>query len=83
MNRQQIQQRSETFFEWDSADKSYITTTSTLLFAEEIARMVKEECAKLLEISNQELLLMAGDMSKQELRTVRAVLANRALVIRK
>lgn len=45
-------------------------------------RIEREACARLLELSNQEILLLAGEMSAQELRTVRAVLANRAAEIR-
>lgn len=42
----------------------------------------RERCAKLLELSNQELLLLAGEMTANELLTVKAVLANRAKAIR-
>lgn len=41
----------------------------------------RAECAKLLRLSNTELLLLAGEMTAQELRTVQAVLANRATAI--
>ena len=41
----------------------------------------RAECAKLLRLSNTELRLLAGEMSAQELRTVQAVLKNRAAVI--
>jgi len=43
----------------------------------------REECASALELSQAELLLLAGEMTAQELRTVRAVLANRAAAIRR
>ena len=43
----------------------------------------REECAKILTLSNSELLLIAGEMSAQELRTVRAVLNAMANKIRK
>jgi len=66
---------------------STITESNTLAIANAIWKMSKkeayEECAKLLEISNSELLLMAGEMSAQELRTVRAVLNAMANKIRK
>lgn len=42
----------------------------------------REACAKLLELSTGELLLGAGEMTAEELRTVKAVLAWRARVIR-
>lgn len=51
----------------------------------EVQRLVtveREACAKMLELSNSELLLMAGEMTKQELRTVKAVLTQRAWAIR-
>ena len=41
----------------------------------------RAECAKLLRLSNTELLLLAGEMTAQELRTVQAVLKNRAAFI--
>lgn len=41
----------------------------------------RAECAQLLRLSNTELLLLAGEMTVQELRTVQAVLTNRAEVI--
>jgi hypothetical protein len=41
----------------------------------------RAECAQLLRLSNRELLLLAGEMTAQELRTVQAVLTNRAAVI--
>jgi hypothetical protein len=42
----------------------------------------RELCAAALELSNQELLLMAGEMTAQELRTVKAVLAGCAAGLR-
>ena len=42
----------------------------------------REACAKLLEMRESELLLMAGEMTAQELRTARAVLSQRARAIR-
>lgn len=42
----------------------------------------RETCARMLELSNSELCLIAGEMTAQELRTVKAVLAQRANAIR-
>lgn len=42
-----------------------------------------ENAARLLEMSNAELLLCCGEMSMQELRTVQAVLKSRAGMIRR
>lgn len=41
-----------------------------------------EACAKLMELKRADLLLLGGEMTAQEIRTVQAVLANRAAVIR-
>lgn len=43
----------------------------------------REACAQMLELRNSELLLMVGQMTAQELRTVKAVLAQLADAIRK
>lgn len=37
-------------------------------------RTEQERCLKILDLSTSELLLLAGEMTAQELRTVRAVL---------
>lgn len=42
----------------------------------------REACARMLELRDSELLLMAGEMTAQELRTVKAVLAQLADAIR-
>ncbi len=42
----------------------------------------RDACARMLELRDSELLLMAGEMTAQELRTVKAVLAQRASAIR-
>lgn len=47
-----------------------------------IAAKEREACAKLLELSTSELLLMAGEITAQELRTVKAVLSCLAARIR-
>lgn len=41
-----------------------------------------ERCAQEMELSRASILLLAGEMTAQELRTVRAVLDNRARVLR-
>lgn len=43
----------------------------------------REACARSLEMTNAELLLMAGEMTAQELRTVQAVLKAKAAMIRR
>ena len=48
------------------------------------ARAIENEaCALELELSQASLLLLAGEMTADELRTVYAVLKNRAAVIRR
>lgn len=53
--------------------------------AQAVSDAVKEEreaCAKLLEMSMAELLLLCGEMNAQEKRTLRAFMTNRAAAIR-
>ncbi len=65
-----------------------------VIITDEIERLVRlakqrgaeesgEACATMLELSNSDLLLMAGEMTKQELRTVKAVLTQRAAAMRR
>jgi hypothetical protein len=42
-----------------------------------------EACAKLMELKRDDLRLMGGEMSAEEILTVQAVLTNRAAVIRR
>ena len=48
----------------------------------EAMKFERDECARMLELNENELLLIAGEMWPQELRTVKAVLAQRARAIR-
>jgi len=43
----------------------------------------RERCAKLLELSPSQIRLIAGELTAQEMRTVLAVLENRAQAIRR
>jgi hypothetical protein len=50
-----------------------------------VKEMVSAEtaaCAKLMDLKMADILLLAGEMSAQEQRTVKAILANRGVVIR-
>ena len=53
MIKQWIREKAETFFEWPTEDKTYVGTTSMLLFASEIADMAvaeeRERCARVAE----------------------------------
>jgi hypothetical protein len=55
---------------------------NTELTTDDLIKQEREACAKALELTNSELKLIAGEMTAQELRTVRAVLFQRAAVIR-
>jgi hypothetical protein len=66
------------------ANKSGMYYEADVLRCLEIAIATeRESCAEKLELSRSELLLLAGEMTAQELRTVLAVLTNRAAVIRR
>ena len=47
------------------------------------AQLERTACANLMKIKRADLLLMGGEMTAQEIRTVQAVLTNRATVIRR
>lgn len=47
------------------------------------AAAAREHAAASLELSSQAIRLMAGEMTAQEMRTVKAVLTNRAAVVRR
>ena len=42
----------------------------------------REACAQLLELTNSEIRLMAGEIEPDEMRTIQAILAWRARIIR-
>ena len=58
------------------------TQAQLTAYASECVADEREACAKLCELTTAEILLAAGEMTAQELRTVRAVLAWRARTIR-
>lgn len=53
MTRDEITKRFETFFEWDTDDRSIVTSTSAKLFAEHIAGLAvaaeREMCARICD----------------------------------
>ncbi len=62
MKKQRIQAEADAFFEWPTADKSYVTTISMLEFASRIADMVRrEERAACAEICDQQGLEWRDD----------------------
>lgn len=67
MNRDQIRQDAESFFEWiDVNNKTFITTTSCLLFAEHVSKKAKLELQQLIDAAvktlNDNLHLCDGDV---------------------
>ena len=62
--------------EW-SATCDFLNKLNLIIRADE-----REACAKMLELKTADLLLMAGEMTAQEKRTVKAVLAGLASKIR-
>lgn len=72
------------------AEKDKAITTLSLTVAERLKALVggaesrgMERAAATLEMTNQEILLMAGEMKIGELRAVQAVLKSRAAAIRR
>ena len=57
-------------------------TLDVVKFALAVAATEREACARLCELKRSEFLLLGGEMTAQELRTVMAVLKSRAAVIR-
>ena len=49
MTRDEIAAEAENFFEWYGKRTNTVTFTSCLLFAEHIAKMEREACAKLCD----------------------------------
>lgn len=43
MDKQRIREEAEAFFEWPTPDKTYVTTTSAIIFATVIAEMARQE----------------------------------------
>jgi len=52
------------------------------LMTERALSQERVQCAETLEMSNKQLLLLAGEMTTVEVRTVQAVLTNRAANLR-
>jgi hypothetical protein len=67
---------------FDELDLDAADALSALVIQVEADAVARERAARLLELSPPELRLLAGEMTAQEMRTVQAVLRNRAAVIR-
>lgn len=50
IDRARIKVEADSFFEWPTADRSSVTTTSMLLFAERIAEIVRRDAGAVLPI---------------------------------
>lgn len=66
------------FWHGEAAAKSL----DVVKYALAVAAVEREECAKLCEISKSQILLLAGEMTAKELRTVTAVFKGRAAAMR-
>ena len=73
MTRDEIAKRFETFFEWDTDDRSIVTSTSAKLFAEHIAGLAvaaeREACARAASIA---LLGADKSLSDRVLNAIRS-----------
>ena len=58
----QIQEEANRFFEWPTDNRTSVTTTSAILFAQHVAKMATEELrAAILETIEENLHLADGD----------------------
>lgn len=58
----QIQEEANRFFEWPTDNKTSVTTTSAILFAQHVAKMATEEMRKaIVETIEENLHLADGD----------------------
>ena len=86
---QKIKELADSFFEWPTENKSFVTLTSALLFAEKIAELKQGETdgerdryraamEKVIEFNLQHAKDMCGDATKAEawacVRTLREAL---------
>lgn len=46
MDKERIREEADAFFDWPTQDKSYVTTTSMLIFTRVIAEMAAEEATR-------------------------------------
>jgi len=63
-------------------EHGHIVTNGDKALWDAASKSERESCAKLMELSNSELRLLAGEMTAGEIRTVQAVLKQRAVAIR-
>lgn len=60
INKERIKAEADAFFEWPSEDKTHVTTTSMLIFANVIAEMVRTEergaCGEIVNKKADEVL---------------------------
>lgn len=70
IDKDRIKQEFDRFIEFDTDDRSYVTTTSTLLFAEHITKLVRNEMAsKVSEMRKILADIKAWDISRALDRT--------------
>jgi hypothetical protein len=69
-----IKAKFDEFFVFDTDDRSIVTSTSAILFADSIQSAERRRCIAILSPTAQDIRLMAGEMLPGEIRTVQAVL---------
>lgn len=72
MTREEIQAEFDAFFEFPGKDRGHVTSVSCRLFAERIAEMEREECAKVCDAR------YLGDHSREDLEARNCAAAIRA-----
>jgi len=80
-----IQQRNSKALDLRDVPAEAYTRKGGGLKTREFARAITaetERCASMLSLSADEIRLIAGEMTAQEMRTVQAVLAQRAMLMR-
>jgi len=80
-----IQQRHTAALDLRDVCQEAHTGKGVNLKTREFARAITaetERCANMLSLSADEIRLIAGEMTAQEMRTVQAVLAQRAMLMR-
>ena len=59
MDKQRIKEEADAFFEWPSDDRTYVTTTSMLIFAGVIAEMAGRELRGALKADEERMRIAA------------------------
>lgn len=82
MKREEIQKEFDAFFEFTTADKSVVTSTSAILFAERIAQLsglVIQLGERLVQIERRLNDMLEKPMTDQEIRELLNIKSNNTL----